>query len=173
MLYIVIPFFLYFQFIYRLSTFVFNFIFVSYITCAFVSVAAEKHTHNPMVQRRYSQHLKQFGAQTMDRILCLRRLTILKSEQWCIHGLIPALLWLCKVLVVHHFQKRERYDIQRLDHEIPTLICGSSMLATLVHYKNGPLSLRSYWTDSKLIASIWFFLNNIEKRNLSIDEKIL
>lgn len=80
------------------------------------------------MQRKYSQHLKQFGAQTMVHILCMCHLTTLKLEQWFIHGLILALLWLCIILVVHHFHKRERCDIQRPDQKIQMFIYGSSIL---------------------------------------------
>lgn len=85
----------------------------------------------------------------MGRILCLRRSTIHKLERWCIRGLIVALLWLCKVLVVHRFRKREPYGIQRLAHEIPRFNCGLRTLATQMHYEYGPLNRQLHWTDSK------------------------
>lgn len=113
------------------------------------------------VQRRYLQHLKQSGALTMGHILCLRHLMIHKLVRWCIRGLIVALLWLCKVLVVHRFRKRERYVIQHPAHEIPMFNCGSQMLAIQMHYEYGPLNRRSHWTDSEYKAFqaffFWFF----------------
>lgn len=85
----------------------------------------------------------------MGRILCLRRLTIHRLGRWCIRGLIVALLWLCKVLVVHRFRKREPYGIQRPAHEIPRFNCGLQTLAIQMHYEYGPLNRQLHWMDSK------------------------
>lgn len=85
----------------------------------------------------------------MGRILCLHRSMIHKLERWCIRGLIVALLWLCKVLVVHRFRKRERYVIQRPAHEIPMFNCGLRTLAIQMHYEYGPLNRQLHWMDSK------------------------
>lgn len=117
------------------------------------------------VQRKFSQHLKRFGAQTMDHILCIYRSMILMSVQWCIHGLIPVILWLCIISGAHHFQKHERYDIQRLVQKIPIFNCGSSMLATVAHFNIGRSNRRSHWMDSKLIISIILLI----KTQISLD----
>lgn len=132
-----------------------------------------KKTNNPQytqtptldyvsVQRKYLQHLKQSGALTMGRMLCLHRSTIQRLEQWCIRGLIVVLLWLCKVLVVHRFLKREQFVIQRPAPEIPMYNFGLLTLAIQIHYEYGLLNRRLHWMDSKYYSfGLQFCYSNV------------